>query len=159
MDTESTIVLKVIYLSCPTYRTHHESFILKLGTGEGSHDSNPQRCNSISAIFRSRTSSTMHKNYRNKGRVKQVKDLGLPLSAMEYGELGTDGTFILLQWLQCTIYQTFLQDNFLVNFVNQFRQIFRLPILIQLNQLPQRMEPLPSHRQTIVHVNRDKENV
>jgi hypothetical protein len=25
--------------------------------------------------------------------VKQVKDLGLPLRAMEYGELGTDGTF------------------------------------------------------------------
>jgi hypothetical protein len=44
MDTESTIVLKVIYLSCPTYRTHHESFILKLGTGEDSHGSNPQRC-------------------------------------------------------------------------------------------------------------------
>ena len=27
------------------------------------------------------------------------------------------------------------------------------------NRLPQRMEPLPSHRETIVHVNRDKENV
>jgi hypothetical protein len=55
----------------------------------------------------------MHKNYRNKGRVKQVKDLGLPLSAMEYGELGTDGTFILLQWLQCTYYfSKFTKDVF-----------------------------------------------
>jgi hypothetical protein len=44
VNTESTIALKVIYLSCPTYRTHHESFILKLGTGEGSHGSNSQRC-------------------------------------------------------------------------------------------------------------------
>jgi hypothetical protein len=33
---------------------------------------------------------------------------------------------IVTMTIQCTIYQTFLQHYFLVNFVNQFRQVFRL---------------------------------